>query len=360
MKRILIAIAAAVLLGSAGCRTQTSANATNTPQAQRMVVAVARVHRREFGRTAQIQGALYPREKAVIAAETTGAVAQVMADFGDQVKKDQVLLRIDSREYSLRVDSAEAQLEQAEARLENAQASFNRTEELNREHLIAKQQYDQTIASLRVAEADTQAAENALGIARKQLNDTYVRAPFAGSVQKRTVSLGEHVAGGTPLYELIAIDPIKLRAPVPERYVPLIKPGLQADLTVDARPGKTYTGKVTRVAPALDDTSRTLLLEAEVPNPEGTLKPGYFAHVTLNLGQDSALFAPQNGVLRYAGVARVFVFENGVVHSREVTTGIVENGEIEIVSGLSEGEQVVVSDIDRLADGTPVIAKEQS
>lgn len=358
--RLLIAVALAAMLGCAGCRTQTAANATNAPEAQRMVVAVARVHSREFVRTAQIQGALFPREKTVVAAETTGAVAQVVADFGDQVKKGQVLLRIDPREYSLRVDSAQAQLEQAQARLENAQANFDRTEELNREHLIAKQQYDQTQAALRVAEADAEAAENALGIAKKQLNDTFVRAPFAGSVQKRMVSLGEHVTGGTALYELIAIDPIKLRAPVPERYVPLVKIGLRTDLTVDARLGTVYTGTVTRVAPALDDTSRTLLLEAEVPNPDGNLKPGYFAHVTLNLGQDRALFVPQNGVLRYAGVARVFVLEGGVVHSREVTTGVVENGEIEIVKGLSEGEKIVVSDIDRLADGTAVIAKEQS
>jgi RND family efflux transporter MFP subunit len=195
---------------------------------------------------------------------------------------------------------------------------------------------------------------------RKKLADTYVRAPFAGSVQKRMTSLGAHVAEGTPLYELIAIDPIKLRAPIPERFVPMVKPGLKIQLSVDARPNQLYDGIITRIAPGLDENSRTLLVEAEVPNPSGELKPGYFAHVTMNLGHDSALFVPVSAILRYAGVARVFVFSDGVVKSREVVTGVAEGDQIEIVSGLREGEKIVVTDVDRLADGTAVVAKEQS
>ena len=113
-------------------------------------------------------------------------------------------------------------------------------------------------------------------------------------------------------------------------------------------------------APALDENSRTLLIEAEVPNADGMLKPGYFAHVTMNLGHDRALFIPSSAVLRYAGVARVFIFKDGAVRSREVTTGSAEGEQIEIISGLNQGEKVVVSDVDRLADGRPVVAKEQS
>jgi RND family efflux transporter MFP subunit len=136
--------------------------------------------------------------------------------------------------------------------------------------------------------------------------------------------------------------------------------GLPVDLTIDARPDKTFHGSVTRIAPALDDNSRTLLVEAEVPNPEGILKPGYFAHVTMNLGHDRALFIPNSAVLRYAGIARVFVYAGGAVRSREVTTGSAEGDQIEIISGLKPGEKVVISNVDRLADGTIVIAKEQS
>jgi RND family efflux transporter MFP subunit len=359
--RIIMAVAVATGLLASACSGPSPAKASNTPaDSQQLVVAVATAHQQDIIRTAQTQGALFPKEKAVLAAEVGGALAQVFVDMGDQVTAGQVMARIDPREYQLRLDSAQAQLEQVQARLANAQANFERMKELNEEHLVAAQQYDQSSAETRVAQADADAAEKQLGIARKKLNDTNIRAPFAGSVQKRMVSLGEHVGEGLPLYELIATDPIKLRAPIPERFVPMAKVGLQIELTVDARPDKTFHGTVSRIAPALDENSRTLLIEAEVPNSDGMLKPGYFAHVTMNLGHDRALFIPSSAVLRYAGVARVFIFKDGAVRSREVTTGSAEGDQVEIISGLKEGEKVVVSDVDRLADGTPVVAKEQS
>ena len=358
--RIIAAIAVATGLLASACGGPSSAKASNPPTDSPLVVAIATVHQQDMLRTAQTQGALFPKERAVLAAEVSGALAQVLADMGDQVKAGQVLARIDPREYQLRLDSAQAQLEQVQARLANAQANFARMKELNRAHLVAAQQYDQSSAETRVAQADADAAEKQLGIARKKLGDTNIRAPFAGSVQKRMVSLGEHVGEGMPLYELIATDPIKLRAPIPERFVPMAKVGLPIDLTVDARPDKIFHGTVSRIAPALDENSRTLLIEAEVPNADGMLKPGYFAHVTMNLGHDRALFIPNSAVLRYAGVARVFVFKDGAVRSREVTTGTAEGDQIEIIRGLKPGEKVVVSDVDRLADGTPVVAKEQS
>jgi RND family efflux transporter MFP subunit len=135
---------------------------------------------------------------------------------------------------------------------------------------------------------------------------------------------------------------------------------LGVTISVEAAPGQTYSGRITRIAPALDEASRTLLVEAEIANPDGALRPGYFAHVIVSLGQDRALFVPATAVLRYAGVARVFVVGDGVVHSREVTTGTLIGDRIEIAKGLSDGEKVVTSDVDRLADGLAVVTREQS
>jgi membrane fusion protein, multidrug efflux system len=174
------------------------------------------------------------------------------------------------------------------------------------------------------------------------------------------VSLGEYVSPGKEIYELIATDPIKLRCPMPERFVPLARVGMPVKLAIDADQDTSYTGKITRIAPALDESSRTLLIEAEVANPDGALKPGFFAHVTMDLGHDRALFVPTAAVLRYAGVARVFIVEQGLVRAREVTTGSVVGDQTEITGGLKEGDHVAVSDVDRLADGTAVVAKEQS
>ena len=361
--RLAIVLCGAVLLvsSSSGCRATAAAKTENAASGvQPLKVVVATVSEKSLERTAEVQGALFPRERATLASNVDGTVEQVNADFGDIAKAGQVLMRIDPREYQLRFDSAEAAVAQARARLENSQARYNRARELRNQQLISQQEFDQTAATLHVDEADAESAAKSAALARKKLDDTVIRAPFTGSVQKRMASVGEYVTVGTQLYEFIATDPIKLRCPVPERYVPLAHLGMPVQLTVDARPGVRFTGAITRIAPALDDQSRTLLVEAEVPNPEGVLKPGYFAHVTVDLGKDRALFIPDSAVLRYAGVARVFVVEDGVVHSREVKTGAVVGNQIEITSGLKPGERVVASEVDRLADGVTVIAREES
>ncbi|HYL59474.1 MAG TPA: efflux RND transporter periplasmic adaptor subunit [Candidatus Acidoferrales bacterium] len=323
-------------------------------------IAVAAARQQSLDRTAEMQGALFPREHAVMSAEVEGAVVAVTADFGDKVVAGQSMMTINPREYQLKVESAQAALDQARAKLNNSRAKFARAQALKAEGTISAEQFDQLAAQEHVDEADAESAEKMLAMARKKLGDTTIKAPFTGAVQKRMVSLGEYVSPGKQIYELIATDPIKLRCPMPERFVPLAKVGMTVKLGIDAKPGAQYTGTITRIAPALDDASRTLLIEAEVANPAGELKPGFFAHVTMDLGRDRALFVPVAAVLRYAGVARVFVVENGTVRAREVTTGSAVGDQIEITAGLKEGDRVAVSDVDRLADGTVVNAKEQS
>ena len=323
-------------------------------------IAVATAHQQSLDRTAEMQGALFPREHAVMSSEVAGAVTQVAADFGDKVSGGQVMMKINPREYDLQVETAQAALDQERAKLTNSTARYNRAKALRQEGTISPEQFDLTTAQLRVDQADTESAQEALAMARKKLGDTEIKAPFSGSVQKRMVSLGEYVSPGKELYELIATDPIKLRCPMPERFVPLARVGMPVKLTIDAKPGAWYTGKITRIAPALDESSRTLLIEAEIANPDGALKPGFFAHVTMDLGRDRALLVPSLAVLRYAGVARVFIVDGEVVRAREVTTGSVVGDQIEITAGLKEGEHVAVSDVDRLADGTAVIVREQS
>ncbi|MGO9602421.1 MAG: efflux RND transporter periplasmic adaptor subunit [Candidatus Binataceae bacterium] len=356
MATLLSAIGIAAL-AMAGCRSTASAKAVSDPADQPIVVSVAAAVEQPLERTAEVQGALYPRERTTLAADVDGTVVQINADFGDTVPAGQILLRIDPREYQLRLDSAEAAVAQARARFENSRERFNRAQTLRRQELISQQEFDQASATMRMDDADADSAVKAAALARKKLDDTVVHAPFAGSVQKRTASLGEYVTVGTQLYELIATDPIKLRCPMPERFVPLAHPGMPVQLTIDAQPGVSYTGAITRIAPALDDQSRTLLIEAEVPNPKGILKPGYFAHVTMDLGQDRALFVPDSAVLRYAGVARVFIVQNGVAHTREVKTGEMMGNLVEITEGLKPGERVITTDVDRLADGVPVAAR---
>src|SRR5271170_2700647 len=321
----LSAVLSAIVL--AGCRQPAAADVDKTGPAP-IAIAVAAAHQQSLDRTAEVQGALFPREHAVMSSEVEGRVAEVVADFGDKVAAGQVMLKINPREYQLRVETAQAALDQARARLANSTARYNRAQALKRASAISAEQFDQLASQLRVDQADTESADEAVAMARKKLGDTEIKAPFSGSVQKRMVSLA--------------------------------RVGMPVRLTIDADPNALYTGKITRIAPALDESSRTLLIEAEVANPAGALKPGFFAHVIMDLGHDRALFVPTAAVLRYAGVARVFIVEQGVVRAREVTTGSVVGDQIEITDGLKEGERVAVSDVDRLADGTAVTTRVQS
>ncbi len=359
---LCISLAAALCaFALTACRDTTAAADAAKPVAvPKVIVTVAAAQEDTLTRTATGQGALFPNERAVLAAEVNGTVAQIAADFGDAVKDGQVLLRLDAREYQLRLDSAVAAREQVEARLKNTRANYDRAVELKRQGAISGAEFDRIASALHVDEADAQSADKAVALARKKLADTVIKAPFTGAVQKRMVALGEYITPGKELFELIATDPIKLRAPVSERFVPMVRVGMEVTLTVEANPGRTFAGKVTRVAPAIDDATRTLLVEAEVANPDAILKPGSFAHVTANLGQDRALFVPRAAVLRYAGVARVFVIENGVARTREVTTGDTLGERVEISRGLKPGELVATTEVDRLADGVAVEARRQA
>jgi RND family efflux transporter MFP subunit len=357
-------IVSVALLVLSGCRSNSPVRAEKEPVASKIAVTASLARERVFIREAEGQGALYAKEKATIAPEVAGRVAEIVADLGDKVEKGQVLLRIAPREYQIRVDSEQAALNQTKAQLTNAQSQFDRAKGLRQEKMIAPQQFDQLAAALKIAQANVEAAAQALAMAQKKLGDTEVKAPFNGYIQKRLTSLGEFVnpqsMGGSKLYEIVAIDPIKLLAPIPERHVPLLKTGLKVEVVVAAKPDQVYEGEITRMAPALDEASRTLLVEAEVRNPDGVLKPGYFAHIKLSFGEDRGLFVPQSAVMRYAGVERVFVIENGIAHSREVKTGARQNDQIEIISGIKAGEKVATSETDRLAEGSAVNAQVRS
>jgi RND family efflux transporter MFP subunit len=224
----LAPILAAAIVGLTGCR-QTPAHADgHEASPERLVVAVAPAQERSLIRTATAQGALFPREKTVVASEVSGTVAEILADFGDRVAAGQPLLTINPREYQLHADSSRAALNQAQARLFYARGDFTRTEQLHAQSMMSDQQFDTSKANLSVAQADADAADKALRLAEKKLADTIIRAPFAGSVQKRLVSLGEHVDPGQKLCELIATDPIKLRAPLAERFKATVATGTAA------------------------------------------------------------------------------------------------------------------------------------
>ncbi|MCY4388630.1 MAG: efflux RND transporter periplasmic adaptor subunit [Desulfurellaceae bacterium] len=352
-----------VLLVFPSCQSSSSEAAKTQDQAAvapppPLTVQVAQPVVRTVQRTGQGQGALFAKESVILSNKREGYVERVHVDFGDKVKKGQLLAEMEREELALEVEVQESALRQAEANFIRAQAEYTRAKELAAENLIPEQRLDTNEADYKVMEARVRTAEKILALARKRLRDTRIVSPVNGFVQERFVNPGEYKQDASQLLELVVVNPLKLRAPVPERFAAASMIGMPLRVEVEALPGQVFEGILTRMAARVDHRTRSLRIEAEIPNPDGKLRPGYFAHITGVLGEEDALFIPRTGLARFAGVERIFIVEDNVVTSREVTSGMEDGDWVEIATGLAEGETVAVSALNRLADGMTVQTQE--
>lgn len=394
-----------VLIGAVflavGCSQEKPAKAANPGGEPMIRITTAPVVARDVQRTVEAVGTLAPDEEVTVTGEVSGVVEAYMADLGDRVKKGQILLRLDQREFRLKLERAEATLqaaqkalerakavalaasanvERAEAVLEDARVNLKRFEGLlaegavsERERDQARTQFDVAQASLRSAQAqydsDLQAVKNAeaaveearaaLSLQKKALADTVIRSPIAGVVKGRFVSVGEFIVGGgiqaTKLFAVVRDHPLKLKAQVPERFAGEVKVGQGVQVEVEAYPGRTFQGRVTRVGPAVEEETRTFPIEAEVPNQRGLLKPGSFAKAKILIRREQEVpFIPEQALYYFVGITKVFVVTNGTVQERQVKTGLRENGMVEIVEGVKVGEWVATSSLAQLFDGARV------
>jgi RND family efflux transporter MFP subunit len=343
----------------AGCNSAHSEAAKTTGEQTALeppplVVQTATPQWRTVQRTAQGQGALFAKESVILSNRLAGYVNKILVDFGDKVKAGQVLAEMEREELELQVDSADSAIKQAKATFIRAQGEYERAQQLFAEQIVPPQRRDAAEAEYKVAEAGVRSAEKALAIVQKRLRDTRIISPVDGFVQQRFANPGEYLAASSKIFEVVVVDPLKLRVPVPERQARMAQIGLSMRIEVDALPGESFGGKLTRIAAGVDHATRSLLVEAEIPNPDGKLRPGYFAHVTGVMGEEIGLFIPRAGLFRFAGVERVFVIKNEVASAREVKSGVEDGEWIEIAEGLSENESVAISSLDRLADGMKV------
>jgi RND family efflux transporter MFP subunit len=250
------------------------------------------------------------------------------------------------------VDNARNQLNIAAAQAQSARTMAAQYPDQVR---AADAQYTSDVAAVKAAEAQVKQREAALGIAQKRLGDTTVRAPLAGLIAKRHVSAGEYVKENTPLFTIVVANPLKYVGTVPERQAPDLKAGQTLRLGVEAFGDRVFTGIVTRVAPVVDVTTRTLTVEARVPNGDAALRPGFFAKGSVLLREDpAAVFVPSEAVTSIAGITKVFVVINGKAVERSVRPGTRQGTWVEIPDGVRAGDAVAVSNLSALFNGAPV------
>jgi RND family efflux transporter MFP subunit len=401
MLQYLVGGAVFAMILAAGCSKSVSSSMLSDA-AHPTPVHVYTVAEETAQRHVQAAGSLFALEESILSAEVEGRVSQVLADVGDTVQEGQPLVLIDPQELQYEVDRQRglvtqvraqlgigpgdppptdpkkiASVQRAAADLFDAERKYARAQEMFKDNLISQQQLDEaasryqsTQASYTVAlqEVDrlkallvsSEASEN---LADKKLRDATIRAPFPGSIKTRDVHPGEYLRVQGPVMVLVRTDTLRARLAVPERWAGSVKEGVIVDLQVEAFPGETFHGRVTRINPAVAQDSRTFEAEALLRNADGRLKPGFFVQASIpSKKEERTIFLPENAVNYRYGVYKVFLLNGNRVSERQIRpagqTDDQRGKRFEVAEGLKPGDRVAVAISGDLRDGATV--QEQS
>jgi RND family efflux transporter MFP subunit len=344
-------------------------------------VKTARVEETPFGETVTANGTLAAFDQSTASVKVAGRLNSISVDLGSVVRRGQVIAQLEPNDYRLRVQQSEAALGQARARLglspdgtddkvsleqtgtvrqakaqlEEARLSRERSVRLVEQGIVAKADFDSADATYKVAQSRYQDAleeirnrqallaqrRSELALARQQLTDTTVHAPIDGIVQLKRASVGEYLAAGAPLVDIVRMNPLRLQAQVPERDAATVRFGQNVRVSVDGD-SRIYVGQIRRLSPVITQESRMLMVEADVPN-DGNLRPGSFAKAEIVTNDAKmAVTVPNNAIVTFAGIEKVIVIQNGKALEKPITTGRRSGEWTEILAGVNVGDQVIV------------------
>jgi RND family efflux transporter MFP subunit len=387
MKKVVIALVAVVFAGGlywllrAGSDAPGAAAAGSAAAGRpTLAVELGAVARQAMSDVVTVVGNLEGQASVDVSSKVNGRLEDVAVRIGDRVAKGGLLARVESREIAEQVRQAEASFDvaratvrQREADLKFAQTNLDRSRSLFERSLLPRQTLDDadarhqsSQAQLDLSRAQFNQAQARLDELKITLSATEIRSPVNGFVGKRLLDPGAFVSSNTPLLSVVEIDRVRLVANVVEKDLRRVRVGSTADVEVDAFPGEVFHGRVARVAPVLDPATRTAQMEVEVPNGDYRLKPGMYSRVKLTVAtKAAALTVPVNAVVTFEGARGVFQVKDGpkdgatVGPSKEadfvkVETGLEDGTRIEVLSGLSDGAQVVTTGAAALRDGDPV------
>ena len=390
------ALMALIFLVAVGCgrQKQDSKAEASTASVQPVEVRVATAEVRRVPRTLSVTGSLWPDETVQVSAEVAGRVAAIHADFGQRVRKGDVLVELDKRELHLQLERARAALAQALARIgldpsreevvpettpairqaqaayEDARARYESALKLVKTGDIAEQRFIEIEKAYQAREAALEAARHELRVqlaaiqalraevrlAEKRLAEATVRAPFDGAVAARLVAPGQYLRENTPMLTLVKTHPLRLRVEIPETAAAQVRVGSTLRFTTDAAPGEQFEAVVRELNPTLEARSRSLTAEARLKTNDPRLKPGMFVQVQLTLAEDSSVVVvPREALYQIAGLTKVFVVRDGRAVEQKIVPGMELGAWVEAPpSQIRPGDMVVVSGQATLVNGAPV------
>lgn len=384
-----------------------SAQGQNAPTVQRTVpVRTQVVPRGDVSRTFSALGTIRPKQETAIIADVPGRVRQLHVEIGDWVEAGDLVVSLDDQELRIQADQAEAalkaaqanlarlkagarpaeieqveaQVRQARANFEQAEIQFERVQALYETGAATRADLDQVETGFEVAQAALQAAESQLALVRQgasaeelaaaeaqvaqteagyrlaslQLSKAQIQAPITAAITDIPVNPGDFVGAGTPVAMAMVLDPVVVRVEVGGRDVVHLHRGQDADVRLDAFPGRTFDGEVA-VVEAAAAPSGLFGIRIEVPNEDGALRAGMSARVNITVeSAEDVLYIPETALVHESGSHYVYVARNGAAAKVPVELGLIASGRVEIASGLEEGDQVIISDLSFLSDGHPI------
>jgi multidrug efflux pump subunit AcrA (membrane-fusion protein) len=377
-----------------------------SPSPAAVDVTTAPAIQRQLPRYFEATGSLAADAQTDVAPQAAGKVVAVGVDLGTFVRRGQMLAKLDDADFRIRVEQAVAALDQTKAAVAQTEAKIGlkadqtfdpeqvadvasarfayqlaeknqqRAEKLIEAGDVSRSYYDlqktqrdqlkaqyesalatarQNYAAVQVARTNVTAAQSAVSLARSSLSYTVISSPMAGYVAERQVDVGEYVTTASKVATVVRVNPLRMRIEIPEQSIPNIQAGQGVSLVVSAWPDRSFNGRIARISPNVTASSRTLAVEAEVENSDGSLKPGQFATVRILQAKAApAVLIPARAVRTESGVSRVFVIKNGRAEQRLVQLGQTEGDLIEIKQGIAAAEQVATSNLAQLSDGMAV------
>jgi RND family efflux transporter MFP subunit len=379
-----ISLVALLAIVSVGCDAE-SPTVTAAPKSTVAAkpVEVTAADLRPWPRAVRAQGSLVEDEEAELGIKVAGRVKEVLVDLGTPVKAGQTIAALESEEFELRIEQAEAQVEQARAAiglrpeqseesldpaqaapvlqekavLEEAQFNVTRRRALSGKGVITAEELQQYEAALRVAEAKYQSALNSvyeqmamigvrraeLKVAKQNLEDAVLKAPFAGVVKARHVAPGSYLNIGDAVATLVRADPLRFRAGVPERSSTRLRIGQPVRVYVEGE-SEPVESTITRISPSLDLASRSLTIEADIKNPDGRFRTGLFAEAEIVVDpNERALAVPENSIVQFAGVEKVWLVRDNAAVSQRVRSGRRQGSLVEILEGLKPNDVILAN-----------------
>jgi len=356
-------------------------------------VAVQAAREASLERTVTVTGTLAAEDQVAMGFQVAGRIETIAVGLGSRVATGQTIARLAPVDFQLRVQQAEAALQQARARLgldpqgaseqvdpdktavvrqaravlDEARLNYTRVKTFVDRGISSRAELDSADAALKVADGRYEDAVEEVrnrqallsqrkterDLARQAMVDTVLIAPFAGIIRERTVSPGQYVSAGAPIATLVRMHPLRLQADVPERDASSVKVGQAVKVRVEGD-ATAYAGRVVRVSPAIDEQSRSLRIEAQVSNEAATIRPGSFATGDIIVAAETpAIVVPSSAIVSFAGVEKVLTVAGGKVVERRVELGRREGKAVEILKGLAAGERVIVEP-GNLVDGEAV------